>query len=49
MKIVPVRWIDEVLDLALERPVTPTCRAVAPRRGAGRESRQGRVQPDVKH
>ncbi len=23
MKIVPVRWIDEVLDLALERPLTP--------------------------
>jgi ATP-dependent Lon protease len=23
MKLVPVRWIDEVLDLALERPVTP--------------------------
>jgi ATP-dependent Lon protease len=23
MKVVPVRWIDEVLDLALERPVTP--------------------------
>jgi ATP-dependent Lon protease len=23
MKLVPVRWIDEVLDLALERPVSP--------------------------
>src|SRR5690606_19617621 len=23
MKIVPVRWIDEVLDIALERPLTP--------------------------
>jgi ATP-dependent Lon protease len=23
MKIVPVKWIDEVLDLALERPLTP--------------------------
>jgi ATP-dependent Lon protease len=23
MKIVPVRWIDEVLDLALERPIVP--------------------------
>ena len=23
MKIVPVRWIDEVLDLALEHPLSP--------------------------
>jgi ATP-dependent Lon protease len=23
MKIVPVKWIDEVLDLALERPLAP--------------------------
>jgi ATP-dependent Lon protease len=23
MKIVPVKWIDEVLDLALERPLSP--------------------------
>ncbi len=23
LKIVPVKWIDEVLDLALERPLTP--------------------------
>jgi ATP-dependent Lon protease len=23
LKIVPVRWIDEVLDLALERPIAP--------------------------
>ena len=23
MKIVPVKWIDEVLDLALERPLLP--------------------------
>ncbi len=28
MKIVPVRWIDEVLDLALERPIAPTKDAV---------------------
>jgi len=24
LEIKPVRWIDEVLDLALERPLTPT-------------------------
>jgi ATP-dependent Lon protease len=29
MKLVPVRWIDEVLDLALERPVSPRPPAVA--------------------
>ncbi len=23
LKIIPVRWIDEVLEIALERPVTP--------------------------
>jgi ATP-dependent Lon protease len=23
IRIVPVRWIDEVLDIALERPLTP--------------------------
>ncbi|MEO6519331.1 MAG: endopeptidase La, partial [Pseudoxanthomonas sp.] len=48
MKIIPVRWIDEVLDLALERPPTPA----APGGGAKvpvRESRKGAVQTDVKH
>jgi ATP-dependent Lon protease len=29
MKIVPVRWIDEVLDLALERPIAPTAAATS--------------------
>jgi ATP-dependent Lon protease len=24
LKIMPVRWIDEVLDIALERPIAPT-------------------------
>ncbi len=48
MKIVPVRWIDEVLDLALERPPTPAAT------GGGakvpvRESRKSAVQTDVKH
>ena len=50
MKIVPVRWIDEVLDLALERPVTP--RAPTPAAvqvEAPREPDGAQVQLDVKH
>ena len=52
MKIVPVKWIDEVLDLALERPLAPP--VPGPRkekegdavvRGDGEPARQ----PDVKH
>ena len=48
MKIVPVRWIDEVLDLALERPLTPAASGSGeklPVRGTGKEP----VQPDLKH
>mgnify|MGYP006210037931 CR=1 FL=1 len=30
MKIVPVRWIDEVLDIALERPLAPLASAGEP-------------------
>ncbi|MGO4259899.1 endopeptidase La [Lysobacter sp. TAB13] len=48
LKIVPARWIDEVLDLALERPIAPT-----PASGEGelpvRESGKTNPQPDVKH
>jgi len=50
MKIVPVKWIDEVLDLALERPLAP---ASAPPTGgkSRRVPARGKtpVQPDVKH
>jgi ATP-dependent Lon protease len=50
MKIVPVKWIDEVLDLALERPLAP---ASAPPSGgkSRRVPTRGKtpVQPDVKH
>ncbi|KRA44579.1 endopeptidase La [Pseudoxanthomonas sp. Root630] len=54
MKIVPVKWIDEVLDLALERPLAPvpadggsgTERAVP---GTEKESDKGSQQPGVKH
>ena len=50
LKIVPVRWIDEVLDLALERPLTPAAAPAEggkPRRVPAR--RKAPVQPDVKH
>ena len=48
MKIVPVRWIDEVLDLALERPVSPRPIAAAVP-DAAREADKAPAQPDVKH
>jgi len=48
MKIVPVRWIDEVLDLALERPVSPRP-VVASVPDAAREADKTPMQPDVKH
>ncbi len=48
MKIVPVKWIDEVLDLALERPLAPK-----PDDGgeaiASREPSPAPSQADVKH
>lgn len=48
LKIVPVKWIDEVLDLALERPLTPVpaagSEAIAPREPSPASS-----QADVKH
>ncbi|MDG6349168.1 endopeptidase La [Luteimonas sp. 8-5] len=48
IRIVPVRWIDEVLDIALERPLTPR----PPAGGlpdATREPPQAGVQADLKH
>jgi ATP-dependent Lon protease len=48
MKIIPVKWIDEVLDLALERPVTP--RTVTPEvPEVAREADAAPAQLDVKH
>jgi ATP-dependent Lon protease len=49
MKIVPVRWIDEVLDLALERPLTPRKPAGALPDAAAHEPDKTVVQADVKH
>ena len=48
VKIVPVRWIDEVLDLALERPLTPA------NAGGGtelpvREPEPTATHPDARH
>jgi ATP-dependent Lon protease len=37
LKIVPVKWIDEVLDLALERPLVP---------GSGKHAEEGGVVPN---
>ena len=48
MKIVPVRWIDEVLDLALERPLTPRPPAGA-LPGATREPPAPTQQADLTH
>jgi ATP-dependent Lon protease len=49
MKIVPVRWIDEVLDLALERPLTPAAASGGGEKLPVRESGKTPAQPDVKH
>jgi ATP-dependent Lon protease len=52
MKIVPVRWIDEVLDIALERPLVPKQRSedvVAAEGEPAREPEPAPAQPDVTH
>ena len=52
MKIVPVRWIDEVLDLALERPLQPVAGKAAGgggRKAGGRRPRNAPDQADVTH
>jgi len=47
MKIVPVRWIDEVLDLALERALTPTTATQPSPPPPVPEPKT--PQPDIKH
>jgi ATP-dependent Lon protease len=49
MKIVPVKWIDEVLDLALERPVGPVGSNQGGKKVAVPKTRKPAAQPDVKH
>ncbi|MEN1928600.1 endopeptidase La [Luteimonas sp. MJ250] len=48
MKIVPVKWIDEVLDLALERPL-PALPSPAPVGPVARAPRKTSPRADVKH
>jgi ATP-dependent Lon protease len=47
MKIVPVRWIDEVLDLALERPLAPAAASETSPPPPVAEPKPS--QPDIKH
>ncbi len=49
MKIVPVRWIDEVLDLALERPITPAAASGGGKKLTVRNREKAPTQPEVKH
>jgi ATP-dependent Lon protease len=50
MKIVPVRWIDEVLDLALERPLAPKAPVEAlPESEAAREPGTPADRTDARH
>jgi len=49
MKIVPVRWIDEVLDLALERPLSPKSPAALPEPDATREPPAPADRTDARH
>ena len=49
MKIVPVKWIDEVLDLALERPLSPVKKAGAVVAQTARATRKPSSRAAVKH
>ena len=49
MRIVPVKWIDEVLDLALERPLPPVKQAGAVVAQRARAPRKPSSRAAVKH
>src|SRR5690606_31703320 len=51
MEIVPVKWIDAVLDLALERPLAPAGKPAVRggSRTGGRRQRATQDRTDVKH
>ena len=48
LKIIPVRWIDEVLDIALERPVGPA-KPAGEKPAAVKRARKTGTQASVKH
>jgi ATP-dependent Lon protease len=48
MKIIPAKWIDEVLDIALERPLSPVP-AIPPSELPVPDAVQAATQVDVKH
>jgi ATP-dependent Lon protease len=48
LKIIPVRWIDEVLDIALERPVGPA-KPTGVKPAAVKRARKPGTQASVKH
>ena len=48
MKLLPVKWIDEVLDIALERPLAPRPAITAEPLPAPTPT-EPRPNPDVKH
>ncbi|WP_425563064.1 endopeptidase La [Luteimonas vadosa] len=51
IRIVPVKWIDEVLDLALERPLSPTAvvDGIEDAKEVARTAEKPTAQPGVKH
>ncbi|MDQ3057719.1 MAG: endopeptidase La, partial [Pseudomonadota bacterium] len=49
MKIIPVKWIDEVLDIALERPMTPSAILAAVATMPVADTEQAPASVDVKH
>ncbi len=49
LKIIPVRWIDEVLDIALERPVGPAKPAAGEKPSGAKRTRKSGTQASVKH
>jgi ATP-dependent Lon protease len=49
LKIIPVRWIDEVLDIALERPVGPAQPPAGDKPAGVKRARKPGTQASVKH
>ena len=49
LKIIPVRWIDEVLDIALERPVGPAKPPAGDKPAGVKRARKSGTSASVKH